>query len=140
MRFSFLVVLIVATFIASCISFTNAENVAQINAIEGDNNLKGTRRLATTDEWWLSDNTEERGGTSFLGKLKLKASRIRGSGAVKTEKLNDAQIKTISKEVATTVKKDRRTWPIIKKYLVFIYGALLAGLIYVSVDAMLYQM
>ncbi|KAG7382940.1 hypothetical protein PHYPSEUDO_004236 [Phytophthora pseudosyringae] len=142
MRFSLFVALIVATFVATCVSFTSAESVAQINDLDTVQNLKGGRNLATADEWWLADTaTEERtGGASFLSKFKgrVSAFRLKGAGA-KTQTLSDAQIKTVTREVATTVKKDRKAWPIIKKGLKILYGALLAGLIIVGVNAMLSQ-
>ncbi|ETL34689.1 hypothetical protein F441_13492 [Phytophthora nicotianae CJ01A1] len=139
MRLSVFVALVVATFVATCISFTSAENVAQIRGVDSGNNVQDGRRLATADEWWLADtNTEERlSGGSFVNKMKGKLRSVRTGGTVKTEKLNNAQVKTITREVATTVKKDRKTWPMIKKGLKILYGALLAGLIIVGVEAML---
>ncbi|OWZ06359.1 RxLR effector protein [Phytophthora megakarya] len=139
MRFGFFLALVVATFIASCISFSNAENVAQIADIEGTNN-KNIRKLAETD-WWLSDTEERANSGGFFTKMKNKISgfKLKGGGA-KPQKLSKQQINTLSKEIAPVVKKDRKKWPIIKRWLKILYGALLAGLIIVSVDAMLYQM
>ncbi|KAG3140102.1 hypothetical protein PI126_g16174 [Phytophthora idaei] len=119
MRLSVFVALVVATFVATCISFTSAESVAQTSDVDGNSNLKGARKLAKVDEWWLQDtDTEERVGSgSFFSRLKDKVRISKASGAVKTQKLNDAQVKTLTEEVATTVKKDRRTWPVIKKGL-----------------------
>ncbi|EEY55294.1 secreted RxLR effector peptide protein, putative [Phytophthora infestans T30-4] len=139
MRTSVFVALVVATFVATCISFTSAKNVAQIRDVDGGNNVQETRTLAEADDWWLaSTNTEERsGGAGFFSKLRGKVHAKQSSGVMTTQKLNDQQVKTITKEVATTVKKDRRTWPMIKKGLKILYGALLAGLIIVGVEAML---
>ncbi|KAG2841998.1 hypothetical protein PC113_g18893 [Phytophthora cactorum] len=129
MRLSVFMALVVATFVATCISFTSAESVAQISDVDDNSNLQGARKLAKVDEWWLQNtDTEERVGSgSFVSRLKGRVRTSKASGVAKTQKLNDAQVKTLTKEVATTVKKDRRTWPVIKKGLKILYGTLLAG-------------
>ncbi|GMF56940.1 unnamed protein product [Phytophthora fragariaefolia] len=157
-----LLTLLVATFAVACISYSAAENVpqirdavfpeAEIHFIGGDNQirrLKGSHEATTKKEWWVSDeNEEERGlpGTesvsTFFSKLKGRAkakllTKANGSTA-KVDKLTDTQVKQVAAATADVVKKDRRIWPYVKKFLKILYGATLAALIIVSVDAMLY--
>jgi len=141
MRLSLFLALIVATFVASCVDFSSAENVDQISD-NGDNQvrfLKGSRQLATADEWWLEeDDGEERIGGGFISKMRGRISTRQAAGGVaKTEKLSSGQVQTISREVTATVKKDRKAWPVIKKGLKILYGSTLSALIVVGVTAML---
>ncbi|KAL3671013.1 RxLR effector protein cre9 [Phytophthora oleae] len=140
MRLSFFLALVVATFVATCVSFTSAENVAHIRDAEHETSLKTSRELSTADEWWLPDALdEERVGGSFMSKLGSKVSKIRNGGTTQTKTLSDAQLKSVTREVATNVKKDRKIWPKVKTGLKILYGALLATLIIVGVEAMLSQ-
>ncbi|KAE8963657.1 hypothetical protein PR003_g23353 [Phytophthora rubi] len=151
MRVNFLLALVVATYAATCISVSTAENVAQINDVDaneaqflgGDNairRLKGSHELTSAKEWWVSEaSDEERAlpGMNFVTKLKGRVNaKMQGMGA-KVDTLSSTQVKEVTKATAKVVKKDRRVWPYIKKFLKILYGATLVALIYVGVTAML---
>ncbi|KAE8908425.1 hypothetical protein PF002_g32049 [Phytophthora fragariae] len=152
MRVNFLLALVVATYAATCISVSTAENVAQITDVEaneaqflgGDNairRLKGSHELTSAKEWWVSEaSDEERAlpGMDFVTKLKgrVNAKKMQGMGS-KVDTLSSTQVKEVTKATAKVVKKDRRVWPYIKKFLKILYGATLTAFIYVGVTAML---
>ncbi|KAF1772514.1 hypothetical protein GQ600_13899 [Phytophthora cactorum] len=121
----------VATFVATCISFTSA----RVWPRSVTSTITATYKAPVNWPRWTSGGY--RIPTPKKDRLKGRVRTSKASGVAKTQKLNDAQVKTLTKEVATTVKKDRRTWPVIKKGLKILYGTLLAGLIIVGVDAML---
>ncbi|GMF40355.1 unnamed protein product [Phytophthora fragariaefolia] len=151
MRVGFFLAVAVATFA----SITGAENIVHGGDIVvpeaggqfvGHNNhlrrLKGTHQLASNKEWWLLDNNnEERGfpGMSFFTKLKGKTQSLPKlkNGAAKIEKLDKEQVKGVTEATAKAVKKNRKIWPRVKTFLKILYGATLAALIIVGVEAML---
>ncbi|KAG6592605.1 putative secreted RxLR effector peptide protein [Phytophthora cinnamomi] len=153
MRLNFLLAVVVATFAATCITVTNAENVAQISGVTfpeaepaqligGDNQirrLKGDHHAKK--EWWKKeDNNEERGlsGMSFLERLRGRADKVTKlrNGVATTEKLSNTQVKELTAATANAVKKDRRIWPYVKKFLIILYGSTVAALVYVGVTSM----
>ncbi|KAE8963312.1 hypothetical protein PR002_g29323 [Phytophthora rubi] len=124
MRVNFLLALVVATYAATCISVSTAENVAQINDVD-----------ANEAQFLGGDNAIRR--MNFVTKLKGRVNaKMQGMGA-KVDTLSSTQVKEVTKATAKVVKKDRRVWPYIKKFLKILYGATLVALIYVGVTAML---
>ncbi|KAG1712469.1 hypothetical protein DVH05_000215 [Phytophthora capsici] len=139
MRLSVFLALVVVTFVATCVSFTSAENVAHLRDVEHETNVKTSRELSE-EEWWLPDSIEEeRGVGNFFSRFGSKVSQVRNGGAKQTKTLSDAQLKSVTNQVATNVKKDRKIWPKVKTGLKILYGTTLATLIIIGVTAMLSQ-
>ncbi|KAG3091236.1 hypothetical protein PI124_g16668 [Phytophthora idaei] len=128
------VVLLLVTFASS---LTTAERHQGVNKAH---NLKESRKLTAGEEWFAGVESEERGisltsQSKLISKLKAKISTMNFAGA-KTEKLSNAQVQTVSREVAKEVNKNPKLWPTIKKGLEILYGTALFALIATGVYAM----
>nr|AEK81058.1 Avh260 [Phytophthora sojae] len=158
MRVNFLLALVVATYAATCISASSAENVAQIAVPEAKTEaneaqfidqvrrLKGSHIVSSGEEWWKSAAEEERAlplgnAKSLFGKLKgrVGAKNLAAANGVgtKVDDLTNKQIKEVTVATANAVKKDRRIWPRVKKFLKILYRSTIAAAIIFGVTAML---
>ncbi|ETI55513.1 hypothetical protein F441_01780 [Phytophthora nicotianae CJ01A1] len=139
MRFSIFVALLVATFVVCCSSFTRAESVDLANferrlreeavPVNKDNVAKiagsWLEKLQTNTALTKAVKTVQASDGDEVAVRKAITAFAATKDAVKT---NDEQIAKLASMIATTAKKNPKSWPRLRKFAKITLGATVGGL------------